>query len=58
MAAPNLIYPAQGATSLRPHAPISICGTAVTYDANGNTRLRPGPSLWLGAFAAQIMPPA
>jgi YD repeat-containing protein len=34
---PNLVYPAQGATSVRPHAPTSICGTAVTYDANGDT---------------------
>jgi YD repeat-containing protein len=34
---PNLVYPTQGATSVRPHAPTSICGTAVTYDADGNT---------------------
>jgi RHS repeat-associated protein len=34
---PNLVYPAQGATAVRPHAPASICGTAVSYDANGNT---------------------
>jgi len=34
---PNLTYPAQGPGSIRPHAPNSICGTAVTYDANGNT---------------------
>jgi RHS repeat-associated protein len=34
---PNMAYPAPGATSVRPHAPTSICGTAVTYDANGNT---------------------
>jgi RHS repeat-associated protein len=34
---PNLAYPAQGATAVRPHAPTSICGTAVSYDANGNT---------------------
>jgi RHS repeat-associated protein len=34
---PNMAYPAQGATSVRPHAPTSICGTPVTYDANGNT---------------------
>jgi RHS repeat-associated protein len=34
---PNMAYPAQGPTSVRPHAPTSICGTAVTYDANGNT---------------------
>ncbi len=31
----NLAYPATGAP--RPHAPVSICGTAVIYDANGNT---------------------
>jgi RHS repeat-associated protein len=36
-ASPNLIYPTQGATAIRPHAPTSICGTPVTYDANGNT---------------------
>ena len=36
-AAPNLVYPASGPASLRPHAPTSICGTAVTYDGNGNT---------------------
>ena len=30
-----MAYPAAGAP--RPHAPTSICGTAVTYDANGNT---------------------
>ena len=34
---PNMVYPAQGATAVRPHASTSICGTAVTYDANGNT---------------------
>ena len=34
---PNLAYPVAGAASVRPHAPISICGSAVTYDANGNT---------------------
>jgi YD repeat-containing protein len=34
---PNLVYPAQGVASGHPHAPNSICGTAVTYDANGNT---------------------
>ena len=33
---PNMAYPAQGATSVRPHAPTSICGTAVTYDASGS----------------------
>ena len=31
----GLVYPAPG--SLRPHAPVSICGTPVAYDANGNT---------------------
>jgi RHS repeat-associated protein len=36
-ATPNLVYPAQGATSVRPHAPATICGAAVVYDANGNT---------------------
>ena len=36
--APNMVYPAQGSTSPNhPHAPTSICGTSVTYDANGNT---------------------
>ena len=34
---PNLVYPTQGPSSVRPHAPTSICGTAVSYDANGNT---------------------
>jgi RHS repeat-associated protein len=34
---PNLAYPAQGPAAVRPHAPTSICGTAVIYDANGNT---------------------
>jgi RHS repeat-associated protein len=34
---PNMTYPAQGPTAIRPHAPSSICGSAVTYDANGNT---------------------
>jgi hypothetical protein len=34
---PNMVYPAQGAGSVRPHAPTSICGTAIRYDANGNT---------------------
>ena len=33
----NMVYPTQGAASVRPHAPTSICGTAVSYDANGNT---------------------
>jgi YD repeat-containing protein len=32
---PNLAYPAAGTP--RPHAPTSICGVPVTYDANGNT---------------------
>jgi hypothetical protein len=35
-ASPNLAYPAQGATAVRPHTPTSICGSAVTYDAVGN----------------------
>ncbi len=35
--ADNMVYPAQGATSVQPHAPTSICGSAVSYDANGNT---------------------
>jgi RHS repeat-associated protein len=35
--APNITYPASGYTAVRPHAPASICGVAVTYDANGNT---------------------
>ena len=30
----GLVYAAGGA---HPHAPVSICGTPVTYDANGNT---------------------
>jgi RHS repeat-associated protein len=34
-ASPNIVYPAAGQP--RPHAPSSICGTPVTYDANGNT---------------------
>jgi RHS repeat-associated protein len=34
---PNLVYPAQGAAAIRPHAPASICGAPVAYDANGNT---------------------
>jgi RHS repeat-associated protein len=34
---PNMVYPAAGPTAVRPHAPTSICGQAVTYDANGNT---------------------
>ncbi len=34
---PNMVYPVQGAGSVRPHAPTSICGSAVSYDANGNT---------------------
>jgi YD repeat-containing protein len=37
VANPNMVYPTQGPTAIRPHAPTSICGTAVTYDANGNT---------------------
>ena len=38
--ATNLAYPTPclaGATSLHRHGPSTICGTAVTYDANGNT---------------------
>jgi RHS repeat-associated protein len=34
---PNMVYPAQGVASGHPHAPNTICGTTVTYDANGNT---------------------
>jgi RHS repeat-associated protein len=34
-AAPNLLYPSAG--QAHPHGPKSICGTPVTYDANGNT---------------------
>ena len=34
---PNMAYPAQGPASVRPHAPTSICGSPVSYDANGNT---------------------
>jgi RHS repeat-associated protein len=34
---PNMVYPAQGPAAVRPHAPTAICGTAVSYDANGNT---------------------
>jgi RHS repeat-associated protein len=45
---PNMAYPAQGASSGHPHAPTSICGTPVTYDANGNTTTYdvdgPGPA--------------
>jgi len=33
---PNIAYPAQGVSAGHPHAPSSICGSAVTYDANGN----------------------
>lgn len=35
--ADNMGYGSQGATAVRPHGPKSICGVAVTYDANGNT---------------------
>jgi RHS repeat-associated protein len=31
----NIVYPVAGQP--RPHAPLTICGSAVTYDANGNT---------------------
>ena len=34
---PNLVYPTSGPTAIRPHAPTSICGSPVSYDANGNT---------------------
>ena len=34
----NIDYPAQGATSVRPHAPSSIIGQPVAYDDNGNTK--------------------
>ena len=34
---PNLLYPTQGPGSVRPHAPTSVCGTAVSYDDNGNS---------------------
>jgi RHS repeat-associated protein len=33
----NTVYPAQGVSTGRPHAPQSICGSLVTYDGNGNT---------------------
>jgi RHS repeat-associated protein len=32
-----MVYPAPGPTASRPHAPTSVCGTAITYDGNGNT---------------------
>jgi RHS repeat-associated protein len=34
---PNMAYPTQAAYSGHPHAPNSICGSPVAYDANGNT---------------------
>jgi RHS repeat-associated protein len=34
---PTMAYPTGSASAIRPHAPTSICGTAVSYDANGNT---------------------
>jgi toxin ParE1/3/4 len=34
---PNMAYPTQAAYSGHPHAPSSICGKTVSYDANGNT---------------------
>jgi RHS repeat-associated protein len=37
---PNLIYPTAGQP--RPHAPTSICGAQVSYDANGNTLVYDG----------------
>jgi RHS repeat-associated protein len=36
-ASPNMAYPTAGPSAIRPHAPTSICGTPVSYDANGNT---------------------
>ncbi len=33
----NMVFPVQGVNVVRPHAPTSICGAAVTYDLNGNT---------------------
>jgi RHS repeat-associated protein len=33
---PNIVYPTQGATAVRPHGPSAICGSPVSYDANGN----------------------
>jgi uncharacterized protein RhaS with RHS repeats len=36
-ASPNMAYPTAGPSAIRPHAPTSICGAAVAYDANGNT---------------------
>jgi hypothetical protein len=33
----NITYPPQGVASGRPHGPTHICGTPVSYDANGNT---------------------
>jgi uncharacterized protein RhaS with RHS repeats len=32
-----MAYPTGSSTAIRPHAPTSICGSAVSYDANGNT---------------------
>ena len=32
-----MVYPAQGVASGHPHAPNTICGIPVTYDAGGNT---------------------
>ena len=42
--APNLAYPTQGPGSVRPHAPVSICGTAVSYDALMLARMAQGLS--------------
>jgi hypothetical protein len=39
--ADNIVYPAQGASSVRPHAPSTMCGKSFTYDANGNTLTMP-----------------
>jgi RHS repeat-associated protein len=32
----NIFYPAQGAGSVRPHAPLSVAGEVQVYDDNGN----------------------
>jgi RHS repeat-associated protein len=32
----NILYPAQGAGSVRPHAPVSVAGEVQVYDDNGN----------------------
>jgi len=38
-------YPAQDATAVRPHAPISVGGSSRTYDGNGNLTARAGATL-------------